>query len=580
MARKSTTNASGSSIIGIVFTCLFGLPFAAGGLFATGMIFHSLNRWVDVQTWQETPAHLLTVETNGSDDESLSTEATYEYEWNGQQYRGDQVSIHSGSDNIGSFQIRVANELHDHHKSGKPFRCFVNPDRPSESILYRDLRWELLSGFSVFGTLFATIGFSLIAAAFSVAVDSRFEARTKALAPDRPWLWKRRWRAEVIRGEGRRHWLSWLAGYWIVVSLPGFLGAVNALAHGSLLAVFGLIIPGLAFWISRSAYRDFRRQRVYGRRRIVLDRFPFITGGRTSGQIQIENGADPSAQWRLKLQCRRKRGSGEDATTDYPFETSRMIEASTTATDWGRTAIPFEFSIPSTAPQTTDASRLDIDWKLTLQSSRLDPPLTEEFVVPVFRTDESVSNFVDEHTATRARDEELLDDIYPDAPLLQANLRVQRPSSGKTIIEAPAARDRKAIFSLGVFLVVWMTGCAAVWNLDAPKLFPIIGGLCGLGLAYLWLDLLLDASHLEIDHDTLTFRNGWAGNGETRSLPLDDIRNVTTKSNMSAGDTSYPKVILHLKSGEQLTIMRLIRGRAAANRIVETILEAGTGNGR
>jgi hypothetical protein len=555
--------------------CLFGLPFAAGGLFTSGMIFHSLSRWISARSWQETPATILTVETTNSDEDSFSTKATYRYEWDGKQFEGDRVSIHSGSDNIGSFQVRVANELHDHHKSGKPFRCFVNPDRPSESILYRDLRWELLSGFSVFGTLFGTIGFALIAAAFSSAADARFKARTKNLAPDRPWLWKRQWRAEVIRGEGRRHWLTWLAGYWIVVALPGFLGAVNAIAHGSLLAVFGLIIPGLGFWIARSAYRDFRRQRVYGRRRIVLDRFPFITGGRTSGQIQIENGADPTAHWRLKLQCRRKRGSGEDATTDYPFETSGLIEESTTATDWGRTAIPFEFSIPSTAPQTTDASRLDIDWKLTLESSRLDPPLTDEFVIPVFRTDESVSDFVDEHTATRARDEEVLDDIYPDAPLLQANLRVQRLPNGKTIIEAPAARDRKAIISLGIFVVLWMAGCAAVWNLDAPKLFPIIGGLCGLGLAYLWLDLLLDSSYLEIDHGTLTFRNGWAGNGERHCLQLEDVRNVTTKSNMTAGDTSYPNVILHLKSAEQVTIMRLIRGQPAAQRIVETILEAG-----
>ena len=518
----------------------------------------------------------MSVETRNSDGDSLNTKATYRYEWDGKQFEGNQVAIHFGGDNVGSFQIRVADELNDHHKNGKPFRCFVNPARPSESILYRELRWELLAFYSVFGTLFGTIGFAVVGAAYASAVETRFKTRASRLTPDRPWLWKPAWRSEVIRGQGRRSWLTWLAGYWIVVALPGFVGAVNAIAHGSLLACFGLIIPGLTFWIARSAYRDFRRQRVYGRRRIVLDRFPFITGGRTSGHVQIENGANPSAHWRLKLQCRRKRGSGENSSTDYPFEASLLIEESTTAKEWGRTAIPFEFSIPSTAPPTGEVSRLKVDWKLTLESSRLDPPLTDEFVVPVYRTDESVSNFVDEHAEKRARDEDLLDEVYPDTELLQANLRVQRQPDGRTVIDAPLGRDLKAILSLGLFVVIWMAGCAVVWNLDAPKLFPIFGGLCGLGLGRLWLDLLLNTSTLEIDQDAITFRTGWAGRGETRSISLEDVRNVKARGAMSAGETSYPNIVVHLDSGEQVTVMRLIRGQPAGDRIVEMILEAGT----
>ncbi len=194
----------------------------------------------------------------------------------------------------------------------------------------------------------------------------------------------------------------------------------------------------------------------------------------------------------------------------------------------------------------------------------------------MYRTDETVSNFVDEHAEKRARNEDLLDDIYPDTELLQANLRVDRQPGGRTVIEAPLGRDPKAIISLGLFVVIWMGGCVLVWNLDAPKLFPIFGGLCGLGLGRLWLDLLLNTSMLEIDQGAITFRTGWAGRGKTRSIAFEDIRNVKAKGAMSAGETSYPNIVVHLKSGEQVTVMRLVRGQPAGDRIVEMILEAST----
>ncbi len=147
-----------SGAIGMaLFLTLFGLPFAVVGVGASGAIYYSVFRWVDVLDWQETPARILTVDVKSGDD-SISTEATYEYQWNGKLHTGDQVSLHFGSDNIGSFQQRVASELTSHHKSGQPFRCFVDTSDPASSILYRDLRWEMLSFLSVFGAIFGTVG--------------------------------------------------------------------------------------------------------------------------------------------------------------------------------------------------------------------------------------------------------------------------------------------------------------------------------------------------------------------------------------------------------------------------------------
>jgi len=53
-----------------------------------------------------------------------------------------------------------------------------------------------------------------------------------------------------------------------------------------------------------------------------------------------------------------------------------------------------------------------------------------------------------------------------------------------------------------------------------------------------------------------------------------DIKDVTVTSNMSIGSTQYPNVKIHVASGKPMTVMSLIRGRPAADRLAERILEA------
>ena len=51
----------------------------------------------------------------GRSSRTQSTTANYEYEFAGRKYLGDRVSLHSGSDNVGTFQRDVYNELERHH---------------------------------------------------------------------------------------------------------------------------------------------------------------------------------------------------------------------------------------------------------------------------------------------------------------------------------------------------------------------------------------------------------------------------------------------------------------------------------
>ena len=342
------------------------------------------------------------------------------------------------------------------------------------------------------------------------------------------------------------------------------------------MSVFGLIIPGIAFLIARSAVRKHRQRWFYGESRVQLDRFPAITGGLMSGAILIENDIDSRSVWHLTLSCTTKSGSGDSSTESVACELEQTVEGTERSSDWGQTSIPFEFAIPYTAPQTDLEGYSRSEWKLSIKSERTEREYNDEFDVPVFQTKESSRKFKrdKEVAAEKARVDERLDDVFPDAALTDARLRIREQSDGTLTVIAPAARYMKPVVGLGLFVVIWDSVCAFLWNVDAPVLFPIVFSLGGLLVTYSWLNLLLSSAHVEIGADALTFRHGWPGLAREHRVERGDIRDVTISSNMSIGSTQYPNVKIHVATGKPMTVMSLIRGRPAADRLAERILEA------
>ena len=252
------------------------------------------------------------------------------------------------------------------------------------------------------------------------------------------------------------------------------------------------------------------------------------------------------------------------------------MEGTERSNDWGQSAIPFEFAIPYTAPQTDVDGQSTSEWKLSVKSERTERKYIGEFDVPVFQTKESSRKFKrdKEVEAERARVDERLDDVFPDAALTDARLRIREQSDGTLTVIAPAARYMKPVVGLGLFVVIWDSICVVLWNIDAPILFPIVFSLGALVITYSWVNLLLSSARVEIGTDAITFRHGWPGLAREHRVERSDIKDVTISSNMSIGSTQYPNVKIHVASGKPMTVMSLIRGRPAADRLAERILEA------
>ena len=160
--------------------------------------------------------------------------AAYEYQFAGKTFTGERVAIDQASDSAGRFQQDAYQELKQHLDQKKPFRCFVNSQRPSEAVLYRDLRGEMLVFYTLFATTFGAAGLGLMTATI---MGTRHAPTLKPDVPeDAPWTLRADWEAGLISSSSRSQvvitTLAALAVYWSIAILPLLWKLPEVLAQG------------------------------------------------------------------------------------------------------------------------------------------------------------------------------------------------------------------------------------------------------------------------------------------------------------------------------------------------------------
>jgi hypothetical protein len=123
----------------------------------------------------------------------------------------------------------------------------VNPQKPSESVLYRDIRWKMAAGYTLFATLFGSIGFGIL---------------TTVLAS----TWKRLRQgaanvsADVPSSGAATLVLAVLVMWWAIALYPIVARLPELLASGGPLAWTTLVFPlvGIALLLA-FAYQVIRR---------------------------------------------------------------------------------------------------------------------------------------------------------------------------------------------------------------------------------------------------------------------------------------------------------------------------------
>jgi len=394
---KMTFGGKGGSL----FLLLFSLPFAAVGVGAAVVTWWTLLDWQRMQSWQEVPCRIVkaTLESHHSDDSTThKVVAEYRYRFDGREYTGTRVSPHSGSDNVGSFHQRVYQELEQHRTSGEPFRCYVDPEHPEDSILFRRPRWEMLVFETVFAYAFGAAGLGMLIG--SLIWLFKRGSRGATTSRDEPWTARADWAQGLIRSSNRKTFV--IAVGVALLGNVGYLPVVLVAfdewqTSGNAFTLFALpfvaIGLALAWWMVYAGLRWLK----FGESTFQMAVVPGVLGGTLAGVVHVASRLQSEHGFRLRLICRRTvttRSGGKSSTVvDNAWEHEQQVAQALSQPDPDKTAIPVLFTLPYQLPPTGTEGNQTIAWNLEVRSAQSGVDYKAIFEVPVFRTDRSQADF-------------------------------------------------------------------------------------------------------------------------------------------------------------------------------------------
>lgn len=577
MARKTrekSTKGAGCLV-------LFSLPFAAVGVGMGVMLVWTLADHLAMRGWEEVPAQILQADLevhDGDDGSTYKATATYVYTYDGRQYTGSRVSPYGGSDNVGSFQKNAHRELSKHQKSGKPFRCFVDPEDPTESVLYRNVRFEMIGFYTIFVLAFGGVGFGLLIGGLVGWRKTRAEKIVARQRPDEPWLWKQEWSTGRVRSSSKTlmYVAIGFALFWNLISAPVWFflpGEVidNKNYLAALAAIFPVVGIGLVLW----ALVAVLRWRKYGESVFEMAEVPGVVGGKLAGVIHTTRKIVPEDGFRVVLSCIRKRtsGSGKNRSTSESvvWQDERTMARELAGYEYGKSAIPVLFGIPHDQPETShEDSDKQIIWRLEASAEVPGIDYAASFDVPVFKTPDSRPDF--------KLDESLIADYVaapnPDLDLARAGVvKTVSPAGAGTRYTFPMARHLGAVLGLTMFFIIWTGAIALMIHLEAPILFPIIFGLIDLLVGFAVLDLWFYRSVVDVFRHDVTVRGGLLGLGRKRRIDIADVKNVFLQRGMQSGKTVFYTVCFGLGGGKKIVAGKRLKGKPHAQAVVRDLEE-------
>jgi len=579
----SKSHKSGS--LGAGCLILFALPFAGVGMFMGGWTVKTLWDYTEMRAWQEVPCTILEakLESHSDSDGGTTYEATarYRYTFNGREHTGTRVSLDSGADNIGSFQQDAHEELSRHRRERRPFRCFVNPDDPSESVLYRELRFGLLAFKMLFALVFGGVGFGLLVGSVVAGRKVAAEKQLTAAHPEEPWLWKEEWATGRIKSSSKTMMRVAVvfAVFWNLLSMPLlFLLPREIFEKENYLALLGLLFPlvgaGLIVWAAWAV----ARWRKYGESVFEMATTPGVLGGSLAGVIRATKPLETREGFRLVLSCIEKRttGSGKKrSTTETTLWQDERVIGRALSAPGEPAAVPVAFALPyDQPPSTTESGRREVTWRLRVSAAVPGIDYSASFDVPVFRTEESRAGF--------ELDESLIADYAvrrdPEQEFRRTGvIRVPAPAGWGDRFIFPMFRNLGTVFGLGIFTLIWTGVCVGLFYSDAPRLFPIVFSFFGFLLILGFLDVAFYRSVVDVARDGINVHGGLFGVGRMKRIDAADLAELKPVRGMQAGSRLYYGVAAVTNDGKKITLGKRLASKHLAEVVIAEMKRAMEG---
>ncbi len=346
--------------LGAALFCLaFALPFGGVGAGATWAFATMIYDGLRAQDWVLVKADVV-------------GQASYRYTFNGQAYTNDRLGTLrlGGTSDVDDFDERVASILAVGREEKRPITVFVNPDKPSESMVDRTIRWTFLLFLTPFALAFGGVGVGALWFLYKIV---REPATTKG--------GKRR-SAVGVSAAPMDSAMSGVGGLWLfaivwnAISFPAAALAVpQAIASGEWPLLFVLIFPligVLVLWGAISATVSALRR---GRASFKLATSNPRVGAPVEGSFEFARGVRPGDSFTARLVCERTTRTG-NGTTIAPHWT-KAVDVKAMQSPAG-VRVPFRLEAPAGIPATDDDDEkaLTHRWRVELE------PKKSRMVVP------------------------------------------------------------------------------------------------------------------------------------------------------------------------------------------------------
>ncbi|MGL5018018.1 MAG: DUF3592 domain-containing protein [Luteolibacter sp.] len=560
---------------------LFGLPFLGAGLFLTWLYFSGFAKWWTARSWQETPCWIESAELKQSsgDGDTREALATYRYEFGGRAYQGDEVSLYGGSDNVGDFQEEAHRELSNHAKcassSRRPFRCYVNPENPSESVIYRTLRWQMQAFMAIFALTFPAVGAVPVFAGLWGTRVIRKEAALSEKYPGEPWKWKTHWAGTTIPEcptTGRLPLFLYTLWSALIV-FPLILATAMSGAFQTDRSAW-LVLIFLALWCVPAWFASKRilHWLTVGKTRLELQETPAWPGGVLRGSILLAKPLPVRAVPELHLFCEKRiiRGSGEDKSTirEKIWSARETLSQDRITRDFSGFRMPVSIAIPPDGPESSIHGEYSERYAWFLELKVPGAAVHSVYEIPVFRNGKSPALMMD------AAGPSISEDTSNDLPALLAEQRILAEFDHGGIplsITRPAALRRSLIVFLLIFNLVWTAAAVVLVRQDAPWVFQIVWPLSA---GFIWLTIfwqILYRRTATFTRDSVRLRHHLGPLSREETLQKSEITGISHDTNMSSNNVNFYRVRLQGVSGKKKTVADGINRSTTAEALVQRL---------
>ncbi len=368
-----------TSIKGIAIGYLAFLFFAGFGGWAITSMALQVSAWNRARTWDECPCLIDSADFKVDSSGDSYLRASYRYEYRGQQYAGQKVWLRDETDDEGEFWGNAYRSLKSYAGSDLSFRCFVDPAAPSVSVLYRNLRVELVIVKSIFGFLFGGVGCGGILLLANVQQSHRRQVETAIRNPAEPWRWDNSIKDGRIKPS--MEWIVWtlLAVFWNTVSFLPVVAILQQTHHDSHLDYLILIFPAFGIFAMATAMKLIHHRLKYGKPEITMQPWPFRSGQELRVCIEFPKAFPRSRDLKAILKVT------EVVITDDNPET--LFEATCVSANTGRTVefiLPTRGELPRSSQVLDTSEQKSARWQLIIVGSDSRFDFRAVYVLPVF----------------------------------------------------------------------------------------------------------------------------------------------------------------------------------------------------